>query len=187
MPIPSIRVSPCNPKKVNGRGEFVLYWMTAFRRVHWNFSLQRAVEWAVHLKKPLVILEALRCGYPWANDRLHGFILDGMADNARQLKDHRVLYYPYLEFMKGQGKGLVSSLSERACVVVTDDFPAFFIPRMLKAAGQKVPVLLEKVDSNGLLPMRSCGPGLHVGLCLQAFSAEEPAGSPDGFPRGKPS
>ncbi|MCG8608697.1 deoxyribodipyrimidine photolyase, partial [bacterium] len=59
--------------------------MTANRRVRYNYSLQRAVELAVELRKPLVVLEALRCGYQWASDRLHRFVLDGMSDNANCL------------------------------------------------------------------------------------------------------
>jgi deoxyribodipyrimidine photo-lyase len=39
--------------------------------------------------------------------------------------------------------------------VVTDDFPCFFLPRMVAAAGRALPVALEAVDSNGLLPMRA--------------------------------
>ena len=56
--------------------------MVANRRSEWNFSLQRAVEWARGLGKPLVILEALRTGHRWASDRLHYFIIQGMANNA---------------------------------------------------------------------------------------------------------
>ena len=37
--------------------------------------------------------------------------------------------------------------------MVTDDFPCFFIPRMVAAAASQCPVLLEAVDSNGLLPL----------------------------------
>ena len=129
--------------------------MTAFRRVHWNFSLQRALDWAKELNKPLIVLEALRCGYQWASDRLHRFILDGMADNARSLKKTHVLYYPYVEEVENEGKGLIEALAEESCVVITDDFPAFFLPRMIGAVSRRLPVLLEQVDSNGLLPMRA--------------------------------
>jgi deoxyribodipyrimidine photo-lyase len=128
--------------------------MIAYRRTRWNYSLQRAVEWAKELGKPLVILEALRCGYPWASDRLHQFVLDGMVDNARQTSRQSALYYPYVELKADAGKGLLSALAQKACVIVTDDFPAFFIPRMIKSVSGKLPVLIEQVDSNGMLPMR---------------------------------
>ncbi len=153
--VPQIRIQKSNDAPVNPEGDFVLYWMIAFRRVNWNFSLQRAVEWSKELNKPLIVLEALRCGYQWASDRLHHFILDGMADNARSLKKSNVLYYPYVEEVKGEGKGLIEALAEKSCVVITDDFPAFFLPRMIAAVSRRLPVLLEQVDSNGLLPMRA--------------------------------
>ena len=36
---------------------------------------------------------------------------------------------------------------------MTDDFPAFFLPRMIAAAGRALDVSLEAVDGNGLLPL----------------------------------
>ena len=127
--------------------------MTAFRRTTWNFALDRAVEWVEKLRKPLVILEALRCGYHWASDRMQRFVLDGMAENACGLENTNVTYYPYLEPIPNAGKGLLAALASHACVVVTDEFPCFFLPRMVVSAAGRVPVLMEVVDSNGLLPL----------------------------------
>jgi deoxyribodipyrimidine photo-lyase len=149
----STRIRKANRSELNREGDYVLYWMTAFRRTGYNYSLQRAVEWCRELKRPLVILEALRCGYPWASDRLHRFIIEGMVDNASHLKGKGILYYPYLEPQQGRGKGLLKALSEKACIIVTDDFPCFFIPKMIKAGSDKIRVPLEAVDSNGILPM----------------------------------
>jgi len=153
--VPPIRILKANDKAVNGKGDYVIYWMIANRRITWNYSLQRAVAWAQDLRKPLIILEALRSGYPWASDRIHRFVIDGMADNARQTPGQHVLYYPYIESKPDKGKGLLTALAERACVIVTDDFPAFFIPKMIAFASRKLPILIEQVDSNGLLPMRA--------------------------------
>lgn len=154
-PVPEIRIRTCNSGPVRPEGDFVLYWMIASRRIAWNFALDRAVEWAGELQKPLVILEALRCGYRWASDRLHGFILDGMADNAGRLEGSGVLHYPFLEMERGAGKGLLDAISQHACLVVTDDFPCFFLPQMVAAAARQVPVRMEAIDSNGLFPMRA--------------------------------
>jgi deoxyribodipyrimidine photo-lyase len=129
--------------------------MIAFRRIHWNFALDRAIEYASELKKPLVILEALRCDYPWASDRLHRIVLDGMAEKARGPEKSAVMYYPYVERGMGEGKGLLAALGKRACVVVTDDFPCFFLPNMIRSAAGQLRVRLEKIDSNGLFPLRA--------------------------------
>jgi deoxyribodipyrimidine photo-lyase len=129
--------------------------MTAFRRVSWNFALQRAAERARELAKPLLVLEALRCGYPHASDRLHRFVLDGMGDNREHFLEAGVAYHPYVEPFPDHGKGLLTTLAEGACLVVADDFPAFFLPRMVAAAAARLPVLVEAVDANGLLPLRA--------------------------------
>jgi deoxyribodipyrimidine photo-lyase len=147
------RVRAANHAPVSPGGDYVLYWMTAFRRVSWNHSLDRAVAWSRELGKPLVVLEALRCDYPWASDRFHKFVLDGMVDDANALNRNHVTYYPYVEPEQGAGKGLLSALANRACVVVTDDYPAFFLPRMIEAAASKLAIRLEAVDSNGLIPL----------------------------------
>lgn len=126
--VPPIRISLCNNRPLNHEGDFVLYWMISNRRIDSNYSLQRAVEYSVELKKPLVIFEALRINYPWASRRFHKFVIDGMKDNANAIEiigNKGVLYYPYLEPKQGDQIGLLESLAKRSCVVVTDDFPAF--------------------------------------------------------------
>lgn len=153
--VPAIRVRAMNSAPVRPDGDYVLYWMIAARRTAWNFALDRAIDRARELDRPLLVLEALRVDYPWASDRLHRFVLDGMADNARAFERSGALYHPYVEPVEGAGSGLLEQLAARACAVVTDDFPAFFLPRMVASAAAKLRVRLEAVDSNGLLPLRA--------------------------------
>ena len=120
--------------------------MIAARRTRWNFALQRAVEQCVELGKPLVILEPLDVDYPWASDRLHRFVLDGMAATAAVCRWSRALYYPYVEPEANHGRGLLQRLSQDACIVITDHYPAFFIPRLLQAAARASAVRVEAVD-----------------------------------------
>ena len=155
MTVAEVRIKSVNQIEVNPKGDYVLYWMTANRRLHYNFSLQRAVDWAIELQRPVLILEALRCGYEWASVRIHRFVIQGMADNKAVAEAAKVAYYPYIEPDHGQGRGLMETLAQKACVVVTDDFPCFFIPRMLKAVARRVSVKMEAVDSNGIYPMRA--------------------------------
>ena len=167
--VPGIRITLAHDLPVNAEGSFVLYWMTAFRRKNWNFSLQRAVEWARELQKPLVVLEALRCDYPWASDRLHSFILEGMQDNLKAFAETPALYFPFVEKSKGEGKGLIQELGAHACVVVSDDYPAFFLPRMMKAAARDLGVRFELVDSNGVLPMKAAPQSFSTAYSFRRF------------------
>jgi deoxyribodipyrimidine photo-lyase len=150
---PAARLRAPADRPARSDGGFVLYWMIAQRRLVWNFALDRAIAWAEALDKPLVVLEPLRCNYRWANDRIHRFVIEGMAENARRAAGKRLRYVPYIESEPGAGKGLLRSLSRSACLIVTDDFPAFFLPNMLAAAASQVECRLEAVDGNGMLPL----------------------------------
>ncbi len=152
--VPEVRVRAANDRDVRADGEFVLYWMIAARRRLANDPRPRAVELGRELGKPVLVVEGLRAGYRWASDRLHAFVLQGMADNRAAFADAGVTYHAYVEPEPGAGAGMIEALAARACAVVTDDFPCFFLPRMVAAAAGRTPVRLEAVDGNGLLPMR---------------------------------
>ena len=152
--VPDSRIRILNNNPFNPEGDYVLYWMIAARRTKWNFGLQRAVDWARELNKPLIVLEALRATYQWNSDRIHAFIIQGMADNWRDFSGTGVSYYPYLEPTAGDERGMLRELSRAASLVVSDDFPCFFLPRMITAAARMINTRFELIDSNGLYPMR---------------------------------
>ena len=184
--VPAIRVRSLNDAPIRPERDLVLYWMVAFRRVRSNFSLDRAVAHAEGLGKPLVVLEALRCDYEWASDRLHAFVLQGMADSARRLRKAPALYHPYVEPSPGAGAGLLDALAARAAVIVTDDYPAFFIPRMLAAAAARLDVRLEAIDSNGLLPLRAADREFTTAFSFRAFLQKSLRPHLEAFPRDDP-
>lgn len=153
-PVPSLRVRTLNDAPPRDR-DYVLYWMTSFRRARSNFALDRAIELAKQHRRPLLVLEALRAGYEFANDRLHTFVLAGMRDNERAFRGSAVKYLPYVERSAGEGRGLMEALAKRACVVVGDDWPCFFVPKMQQALAGRIDCRFELVDSNGLYPMHA--------------------------------
>ena len=110
--------------------------------------------------------------YRWASDRIHRFVIDGMADNAARFANRPipgVLYYPYVEPAPDADKGLLEAIAKHACVVVTDDYPSFFLPRMVASASKCLAVRLEKVDSNGLLPLRAASQVFTTAFSFRAF------------------
>lgn len=162
MQVPDSRVALRNHAPVRPERNFVLYWMIAARRTTANFALQHAANLAGKLGKPLLVLEPLRCDYPWASDRLHRFVLQGMADNAAALAATSTAYLPYVEPAPGAGRGLLAALGKQACAVVTDDWPCFFLPRMVDAAAKQLDCALEAVDGNGLYPMHAVQRAFHT-------------------------
>lgn len=171
--VPVLRICNVNDAPTRPGGDYVLYWMIAHRRLHFNFALDRALEHCSTLRKPLLILEALRAGYPWASDRLHRFVMDGMAENAQTCGKAGIGYYPYVEPAAGAGKGLLETAAKNACVVVTDDYPCFFLPRMVESAAKQLRVAMEAVDSNGLLPMRACPQAMVRAFDFRRFLQKE--------------
>jgi deoxyribodipyrimidine photo-lyase len=165
--IPDLRLSlQCDaPPKTDGA--YVMYWMTAARRVPWNFALQRAVGWARQLRRPLLVVEPLVCGGRWPSDRLHRFALQGMADNARRLADTPASYYPYVERRPGQARELFRAIGKQACLVVTDDYP---IPLpSLETVTDASTVRVETIDGNGLLPLRAAPRAFPTAYALRRF------------------
>jgi deoxyribodipyrimidine photo-lyase len=184
--VPALRIRPANAGPVNRDADWVVYWMISSRRARFNFALQRAAGWARFLGKPLLVFEPLRCGYPWASDRLHGFVIDGMVDNAAAFAGGGATYLPYLEPRPGYGSGLLEALAENAAVVVTDDFPTFFLPKMVAAAASRLPVRLEAVDSNGLLPMAAADREFATAYAFRRFLQKNLAGHLDQLPLEDP-
>ena len=155
MAVPAVRIRTIHDRPPRPDARYVLYWMIAARRTSWNFALDRAVQWARDLKQPLVVLEALECDYPWASDRLHRFVIDGMRDNAASFARSGVTYYPYVEPEPGAGCGLLATLASDASVVVTDDSPVFFLSSIVLAASRHIETRFEAVDGCGILPINA--------------------------------
>lgn len=163
----------------------MLYWMTSSRRLGWNYALDRAVELATALRRPLVVLEPLRVDYPHAAERFHRFVLDGMRAHARRLAGGPARYYPYVEPRPGAGKGLLAALAARACAVVGDEWPGFFHPTMVEAAG-RIPAYLELVDSAGLMPVRSADRPFSTAYSFRRFLQRTLARHLGALPRPDP-
>lgn len=191
MQTPEVRIRNLNNHPARSDGKFVVYWMTAYRRLSSNYALQRAVELARAYRKPLLIVEALRLDYPWASRRMHAFVLQGMRDNRDHAAKYSHCYFPFVETSVGQGRGMMEWLASEAVTLVTDDFPCFFLPRMINAVAQRISVKLEAVDSNGLLPMHTADVEFstayafrrylqkNLGVYLPAMPEPEPLSNPE--------
>jgi photolyase PhrII len=142
--------------------QLVLYWMQTTQRAHANFALEFAIEQANSRRLPLLVYHGLRDDYPWANDRIHTFILESASDLYRDFEQRGIQYAFYLERSGDDADsrrraGLPSplvSLAERAALVVTDFFPTFIVPRQIKALRAKIDTPVIAVDSATVVPLR---------------------------------
>ena len=164
-----LRVRVRNDREVAPHGRYVLYWMTAARRLVSNFALDRALELAREHGKPLLVLEALRIDYPHASPRFHRFVLEGMSHNQAEAKQANVRYLAYVEAAPGEGRGLLRALSEHAVAVVADDWPCSFHPAMIAAGAAQSVVRLETVDGNGILPLDAADRSFPTAYAFRRF------------------
>jgi deoxyribodipyrimidine photo-lyase len=161
------RVRRLNDARVAAAGDYVLYWMQVYRRLERNHALDYALRCAGELGRPLVVYEGLRIDYPWASRRLHRFVLEGMQANAVRAAELGLSYWPFVETGKGRGRGRLRRLSERASLVVTDDFPCFIVPAQAETLARRVDVPVLAVDSNSVVPLSLLGPAVSAAAHLR--------------------
>jgi deoxyribodipyrimidine photo-lyase len=149
----SERVQLLNDKSANNDGKYILYWMQMFKRATHNHALNFAIAEANKRKLPLVVYEGLKFYYPWANDRLHTFILEGVEEKRAAFEKMEIRYVFYLQENKSAPKQVVAKLAKDAALIVTDDFPCFIIPDHNKVIVEKAKIPVYAVDSNGVIPI----------------------------------
>src|SRR4028119_1858513 len=93
----SERVQLLNDKPENNDAKYVLYWMQMFKRATYNHALTFAIEQANERKLPLVVYEGLKFYYPWASDRFHTYILEGVEEKRREFERLGIKYVFYLQ------------------------------------------------------------------------------------------
>ena len=147
------RVVQLNDKEANNKARYVLYWMQMFKRTSHNHALTFAIRKANEFNLPLVVYEGLKYYYPWANDRIHTFILEGVEEKRRELERLGIRYVFYLQKGKDSPKQTVASLARDAALIVTDDYPCFIIPGHNQTIASKASVPVYVVDSNGVVPL----------------------------------
>lgn len=147
---PRLRVL-ASPRAV-ARPEFVLYWCQAFRRPTDNLALAYAIDQANARGLPCVVYEAIRPDYPFASDRFHTFVLEGARAMAAALAKRGLFYAFFLPKTPDEARGVVSELSRRAALVVSDDNPTF-IDGHNRAAAKRMHAPFVVVDDNTPVPL----------------------------------
>jgi len=95
----------------------------------------------------------LKYYYPWANDRIHTFILEGVNEKRAEFARRGIRYLFYLQRNARDPKNAVARLAKEAAALVTDDFPCFIVPDQSQALAQRVEVPVFAVDGNSVVPM----------------------------------
>jgi deoxyribodipyrimidine photolyase len=147
------RARPLNATPVRPGGEYVLYWCQMNRRADANPALDFAVDIANQLHLPVLFYEGLTCTYPYASDRFHRFILEGVPETARRLAALGIGYTFYLRRRRSDPNDVLHRLAARAAAVVTDDYPTFIAARHNASVPPKLDIAFYAVDASCIVPM----------------------------------
>ncbi|HEX2833743.1 MAG TPA: deoxyribodipyrimidine photolyase [Thermoanaerobaculia bacterium] len=151
----------------NRGGRYILYWAQSARRLRNNLALEYAIHCANELQLPVVVYESIRPDYPFANDRIHSFVLEGVRQNRIDAGTRGLHYHFFLPKTASEARGVVSTLAAEARRVVTDEYPTSIIATQTKRFLARSAVAVHLVDGNGILPMRVFGKELYSARFLR--------------------
>ena len=132
---------------------YVLYWSQINRRAESNHALAFAADLANQHGLPLLFYEGLTCSYPYASDRLHTFLLEGVPETAECLRRAGIGYVFHLRRRRSDPDDALYRLAADAAVIVTDDYPVFIMREYNRRVPGKVDIPYYVVDSSCVVPM----------------------------------
>ena len=114
--------------------------MRVNRRAESNHALAFAVEMANRLDLPVLCYDHLLADYPYASDRFHTFLFDGVPETKKRLERLGIGYEFYL-------RNQLPKAAANAAAIVTDDWPLFH------NGPSPADVACYAVDSSCIVPM----------------------------------
>ncbi len=147
------RVQLLNGAPFRAGARYVLYWTQVNRRAASNHALAFAVDLANQAGLPVLFYEGLTYDYPYASDRLTGFILEGVPDTEAALKRLGIGYLFYFRRRRSDPNDILYRLAKDAAAVVTDDYPLFPARGYNASVPPKLDVPYYAVDSSCVVPM----------------------------------
>ena len=146
------RVRLLNGRVERANAKYVLYWAQMNRRVDSNQALLFAAQLANQHALPVLVYEGLTCWYPYASDRIHTFMLEGVAETERQLKRLGIGYVFHLRKKRSDPDDAFYRLARDAAAVVTDDYPVFIAHWYNDRVPAKLEVPYYAVDASCIVP-----------------------------------
>ena len=144
------RIRSLNTNRVQG-GSHVLLWLQASVRASSNHALEYAIEQANESRKPLIASFVLTPSYPEANERHYFFLLEGLADAGKALRERAI---PFV-VREGDPPKVILDLSGDACLVVTDRGYLRHQREWRARVAESIDCPLIQVESDVVVPVES--------------------------------
>ena len=149
------RISYLNEKKEQ-KGKYIIYWMQASQRTHYNQALEMAIRIANQRSLPVMVYFELIDHFPEANLRHYYFMLEGLKEVSRELNDlgiQIIINYPpdkqYPDLLE---------LSRKAVMVITDCGYLRFQRQWREKVADQLPCMIMQVESNVVIPVEIASP-----------------------------
>jgi deoxyribodipyrimidine photolyase len=109
------RIRQLNDKYIR-EGNYVLYWMQEAQRAEYNHALEYAVQRANELGQRLLAVFGLTDGYPEANLRHYVFLLEGLQDVRKALRERKIKFVA----RRGSPGEVALEVGKNASLIVCD-------------------------------------------------------------------
>ena len=128
----------------------VIYWMSRDQRAEDNWALLFAQEMALDARVPLCVVFALDPAFPGATRRSFGFLLRGLAESARDLREKGIPFF----LLEGSPPEVVDAFAARvrAGAVVTDFDPLRFKRAWKSRLAETLSCPLFEIDAHNVVP-----------------------------------
>jgi deoxyribodipyrimidine photo-lyase len=140
-------------------GTYVLYWMQQSQRSGFNHALVYAAAEANERGLPVVVGFGLTDDYPEANARHYAFMLEGLRDVARELRDRRIR----LVVRRGSPDDVALKLARGAALVVCDRGYLRHQREWRECVARKAKCKVVEVESDVVVPVEVASPKEQIG------------------------
>ena len=130
-------------------GAYILYWMQAAQRIHYNHAFSLALKEAQERQLPLVVYFGLMDGFPEANLRSYTFLLEGLLEVKKALEK---MHIPFVVVHNRPSEGALT-LSKRAALLITDRGYLKIEKSFREEIKDLVPCPFYQVETNVVVPV----------------------------------
>jgi len=145
-------------KKLNNNhlveGDYVLYWMQASPRSHFNHALEHGINQANSLKKPLLAYFGITNNFLEANKRHYHFLLEGLRETQILLRDRGI---KLIIRLCSPPEGVIE-LAENASMVIADRGYLKIQREWVQKAVSIIQCPFHQVETNVVVPVETASP-----------------------------
>jgi deoxyribodipyrimidine photo-lyase len=135
-------------------GDYILYWMQASPRSHYNHALEYAIEKANSMNKPLITFFGITADYPEANLRHYQFLMEGLKDTQKAMEKKNI---QMVIWHKSPEIGVLELASDAVLTVMDRGYLRIQM-EWEKKVGKSIDCPLIQVESNVLVPVETASP-----------------------------